>query len=482
VKTKPAALLVLLVILGLLLPLEAHAEFTDLPVGFDDQPVAHGLSRPTALDWLPDSETDRLLVATQGGTVFQVAANGAATNILNLVSTVCSGGETGLLGLAVDPDFSALEQRFIYLYYTDKRGSGDCGAASRANRVSRFTMDDQGHLGGEIVLIDNIPAPGGNHNGGDLQFGSDGLLYISVGDGGQDLKTGAGQNGNGNARRLDVLVGKILRIETDGGIPTGNPFQGPGTGRCAATGGAQSQVQDVTAGDKAEKKRNEKKKKRKSNKKKHKASKKKDRKQKRRQQRRKNRQDKGSDQGSITGSGIICREIFATGLRNPFRIAFDENNPGPEQRLFINDVGGGAWEEIDLAAPGADYGWNVREGPCPTGVSNIASCSPSGQFVEPVFAYNHANGCRTITGGAFVPDEADWSDYDGMYFYADFICGRIFALGDESPGESPDVFAAGTGATHLAIGPDGDLYYATFDAIDGIPGSAGQVRKIVPPA
>ncbi len=115
-------------------------------------------------------------------------------------------------------------------------------------------------------------------------------------------------------------------------------------------------------------------------------------------------------------------------------------------------------------------------------MSNIADCSASGQFVEPVFAYNHANGCRTITGGAFVPDDEDWSAYDGLYFYADFGCDAIFALGDESPGESPAIFASGTGATHLAIGPDGDLYYTTFDGIDGTPGSAGQVRKIVPPA
>jgi glucose/arabinose dehydrogenase len=336
-------------------------------------------------------------------------------------------------------------------------------------------MDGQGRLGSELVLIDNIPAPGGNHNGGDLQFGTDGFLYISVGDGGRDLKTGAGQDGNGNARRLDVLVGKILRIETDGGIPIGNPFQGSGTGRCAATGGAPSQIQDATAGDKAEKKKR-KKKKRTSNKKKRKASKKKERKQKRRQQRRRNRQDQGSDQGSTAGPGTICREIFATGLRNPYRIAFDSDVVGDDQRFFINDVGGDGFEEVNQGGVQADYGWNVREGPCP--INAIASnCAPDGRFSEPVFAYRR-NGaapfgnCRAITGGAFVPSTVDWFPGEDVYLFADLLCGKIFELRDETPGDTVPVFATGEGASHLKFGPDGALYYtAYFD---------GEVRRIAP--
>jgi glucose/arabinose dehydrogenase len=285
-------------------------------------------------------------------------------------------------------------------------------------------MGSDGKLGSEHVLIDNIPAPGGNHNGGDLQFDNDGLLYISVGDGGQDLKTGEKQNSNRNARRLDVLVGKILRIHPDGDIPDGNPFQGQGTAPCADTGGAQKQ----------------------------------------RRSRRHQRQSP------------ICQEIFATGLRNPFRVAFDTNDTDGAQRFYINDVGGGAWEEIDSGASEADYGWNKREGPCPTGTT--MNCQPS-EFVDPIFAYEHRDGCRTITGGAFVPDVQAWGDYQGVYFYADFGCGRIFALRNETPGQIPEEFASGTGATHLAFGPDGALYYATFAGEDGVAG--GQVRKIVAP-
>ncbi len=173
----------------------------------------------------------------------------------------------------------------------------------------------------------------------------------------------------------------------------------------------------------------------------------------------------------------ICQEIFATGLRNPFRIAFDANDTDSEQRFYINDVGGGAWEEINAGASEADYGWNKREGPCVTG--STSNCPQPSGFVEPVFAYEHENGCRTITGGAFVPDVQSWSGYDGVYLYADFGCGRIFALRNETPGQDPEVFASGTGATHLAFGPDGALYYATFAGEDGVAG--GQVRKIVAP-
>jgi glucose/arabinose dehydrogenase len=354
----------------------------------------------------------------------------------------------GLLGLAVDPAFSA--NRFIYLYYTHKKGGG-CDAANRANRVSRFPVDGNGGIGAELVLIDNIAAPGGNHNAGDLQFDRNGLLYISVGDGGSTPDT---------ARRLNTLNGKILRIDRNGGIPADNPFQGSGTGRCAATGGEQSQV-----GDSAEKKRKKKaNKKRRGHNKKHK-------KQKRRQQRRRNRQNQGPVQGPTPGPATVCQEIYATGLRNPFRIAFDPNDTTGAQQFYINDVGGGAWEEIDVGAPGADYGWDIREGPCDRG--QTTNCSPTPpNLIDPIHAYQHSTTCRTITGGAFVPTtNTNWpAALLGDYLFADLACNKIFAF-DAASGEA-ESFGIGEGATHLRFDPNGDLYYtAYFD---------GEVRRIVP--
>ena len=449
-KCKPAALLILVVVLGLLLPLEALAEFTNFPGAgdFEDEFVVGGVPAPTAIDWLPTGE---LLIATQGGVLYRWDGAGDAEPVLDLSGVVCAGGEMGLLGLAVDPAFSG--NRFIYLYYTHKKGAG-CDAANRANRVSRFTLDGNGDPGGETVLIDNIAAPGSNHNAGDLQFDRNGLLYISVGDGGSTPDT---------ARRRNTLNGKILRIDRNGGIPADNPIQGPGTARCSSTGGTPSQLQDGTAGDKSEKKR---KKKRKAKKKRRGNHKKKNAKQKRRQQRRKNRQNQNSVQGPTTN----CQEIFATGLRNPFRIAFDPNDTTGAQQFFINDVGGGAWEEIDVGAPGADYGWDVREGPCVRG--STTDCSQPSGFVEPIHAYKHQTGCRTITGGAFVPTSSSWpEELEGDYLFADLACGTIFALDAASGDDS--TFATGSGAIHLRFGSDDVLYYTTYE--DG-----GQVRKISP--
>jgi glucose/arabinose dehydrogenase len=295
-------------------------------------------------------------------------------------------------------------------------------------------MNSEGELVDEQVLIDNIAAQGGNHNGGDLQFGRDGLLYISVGDAGRDLRTGETQDDNRNARRLDLLNGKILRITPEGAIPASNPFQGPGTARCNQTGQLERQGQGVEAEKKTKKQR-------------------------RRARKRKRKQRRNQRPATE------CREIFATGLRNPYRIAFD---PDDSSRFYINDVGGDGFEEINEGSRAADYGWNVREGPCP--INDIRpNCVSDDRFEDPVFSYRREpppTGCRTITGGAFVPDASNWPGLGDAYLFADLFCSRIFAL--EAKGTTD--FASGEGASHLAFGPDGNLYYtAIFD---------GEVRKI----
>jgi glucose/arabinose dehydrogenase len=136
-KSAPALIVILLVMLGLLVPPDAEA-FTNLPEGFADTLVADDVPAPTAIDWLPPAEGADLLIATQGGTLFRQSGANPAVSVLDLTQTVCAGGEMGLLGLAVDPTF-AQGNRFIYLYYTDSRGNGSCDAANRANRVSRLS-------------------------------------------------------------------------------------------------------------------------------------------------------------------------------------------------------------------------------------------------------------------------------------------------------------------------------------------------------
>lgn len=216
--------------IGLVLLLGAPAIAQVLPPGFSDALVAQ-IGSPTALAFTPD---ERLLITTQGGAL-RVFQNGQLLTRPALsipAARICSNSERGLLGVAVDPEFAV--NRFIYLYYTFRRPApGDCSANtvnSPVNRVSRFVLDDDSviDLSSETVLVDSIASPNGNHNAGDLQFGADGYLYVSVGDGGCDYKGGNRCAGANTASRDEnTLLGKVLRIKKDGAIPPDNPFLDP---------------------------------------------------------------------------------------------------------------------------------------------------------------------------------------------------------------------------------------------------------------
>jgi glucose/arabinose dehydrogenase/PKD repeat protein len=448
-----------------------------LPANFTDVLVAT-VGSPTALAFTPDG---RLLITTQGGTLRVYCSTntlpgcssapatggllGTAALAFPTVGTsggqkpapICSNGERGLLGVAVDPGFAT--NRYVYLYYTrqsfDATGLGGqwmgCGtgggstpvpAFNPVNRASRFTFTaGTSAISGtsEVVLLDNMPSAAGNHNAGDLRFGRDGYLYVTIGDGGCDY---AGDSGCGAAndasRDINVLTGKLLRIDPRGNpdpamtstppfIPPSNPNASAGA-RCNLT-------------------------------------------------------------GSTTG-GTACQETYGRGFRNPFRFATDPNAPGT--RIFVNDVGQDTWEEIDVLQAGADYGWNVREGPCPTGQRTPCSAAPAG-MTDPVFSYAHGStipgttlsSCGAISGGAFVPNGI-WpsGSFDNAYLFADFNCGAIFrvAAAGSGPFTTAANFDTGLGVssvTSLRFGPfqpaGGNptqaLYYATY-------GGGGQVRRV----
>jgi len=199
-----------------------------VPAGFTDALVTT-FTEPTALAFTPDG---RLLIASQPG-VLRVYQNGALLPTAALTfsaSQICHENERGLLGVTVDPEFAT--NRYIYVYYTARK-FGSCALSTTdpnapVNRVSRFVLPDGNIVdpATETILVDGMPSPSGNHNAGDVQFGKDGYLYITVGDGAV----------LGTSRLQHVLAGKVLRVTRDGAIPPTNPFQGAGTARCSPAG------------------------------------------------------------------------------------------------------------------------------------------------------------------------------------------------------------------------------------------------------
>jgi glucose/arabinose dehydrogenase len=181
-----------------------------VPTGFTDIQVASGLSVPTAMAFAPDG---RLFVCEQTGSL-RVIKNGSLLPTAFLTVTTDSSGERGLLGVAFDPDFGVTNS-FVYIYYT-------VPSVPAHNRVSRFTANgDVAASGSEVVLLDLNPLSSAtNHNGGATHFGPDKKLYVAV-----------GENANGaNSQSLGTLLGKMLRMNSDGSIPTDNPFYNTATG------------------------------------------------------------------------------------------------------------------------------------------------------------------------------------------------------------------------------------------------------------
>jgi glucose/arabinose dehydrogenase len=356
-------------LLGLL---TAQAASGDLPAGFSRMQVASGLDHPTAFAF----ERERIFVTEKNsGRVKIVRADGTVRSTPYVTVRVSTESERGLLGVAVDPNFTT--NRYVYVYYTTGPGALSYSGSPK-NRVSRFKSVN-GAGAQETILLDMIPSDHGNHNGGDIHFGFDGKLYVAVGDGGTF---------HDQARVPNSLRGKILRINADGTIPTDNPFFATNTGR--------------------------------------------------------------------------RRSVYAYGFRNPFRFTRRESN----QTYIVADVGESTWEEVDSLQGGANFGWNVYEGPCPT---NKPGCDPAatnfGSTIAPVHYYKHSGAGETgnvIIGGVFASDSNYPSPYAGAYFYGDNSAGWVHALTMDSSNVVTNQydFDQLTCPVSFADGPDGNVYVA----------------------
>jgi len=186
----------------------SDATAATLPTGFAETQIS-GLSAPTAMAIAPDG---RVFVCQQGGQL-RVIKNGVLLAPPFVTLAVDSAGERGLLGVAFDPNF--VNNNFVYVYYT-------AITPATHNRVSRITANgDVAVSGSEQVILDldNLSSAT-NHNGGAIHFGPDGKLFIAT-----------GENANpANSQTLNNLLGKILRINADGSLPTDNPFFNAATG------------------------------------------------------------------------------------------------------------------------------------------------------------------------------------------------------------------------------------------------------------
>jgi glucose/arabinose dehydrogenase len=305
------------------------------PVQLALEQVATGLQQPVYLTAPPGDA--RLFIVEQPGRI-RIVSNGQLLPqpFLDITSRVSSGGERGLLGLAFHPDYAG--NGFFYVNYTDN--SGD-------TRVERYTRSANPDVAdpASAVLVLAVDQPYGNHNGGQLLFGPDGMLYIPLGDG------GSGGDPQNNAQTLSTLLGKLLRIDVTSAspysIPPDNPFVGQGGAR---------------------------------------------------------------------------PEIWAYGLRNPWRTSFDRGS----NLYFIADVGQNRQEEInavDRAAGGLNYGWRIMEG---SSCYNASSCDQSG-LTLPVHTYPTSGGNCAVTGG-YVYRGSGIPEIAGHYFFTDHCTGGVHSL------------------------------------------------------
>ncbi len=340
------------------------------------------------------NDNARWFVVEQGGVVQKLpVANPVKSVFIDITGRVDGGGEQGLLGLAFHPNFP--QDPRVFLSYSNE----DSG---RVSRISAFrTLDNGATLDPgteQILLTVSQPAAENNHKGGNIAFGPDGMLYIGLGDGG-----GGGDNHGttGNGQRLTTMLGKMLRINvgsdpngTTYTVPTDNPF-----------------FRSTVPGDKCP----------------------------------------AAGRASDT-----CPEIYAYGLRNPWRWSFDR---GGSHELWVADVGQGTWEEVNRVTAGGNYGWRCREG---AHNFNTSGCTGSG-LLDPDVEYDHTQGA-SITGG-YVYRGTQNTNLVGRYVFGDFVSGRIWAWIPESaqsPRAPTELLDTSLNISSFGQSNDGELYVVNY--------------------
>ncbi len=355
------SLAALAVLVLAILPASAHAAPQLDRIGSFDSPV-YVASPPGDA---------RLFVVERGGTIRIVGKDGAARAqpFADLRANTTTDGERGLLSIAFPPDHAQSGLAYVYLTAPD----GDL----QIRELRRSAGDpNRAEPGAGRLVIGQAHAQFSNHNGGQVAFGPDGLLYAGFGDG------GGANDPNGNGQRLSTLLGKLIRIDPRA-TPAGQPYSVPGD-------------------------------------------------------------------NPFVGRDDARAEIWAYGLRNPFRFSFDRSAGD----LWIGDVGQRAREEVDFAprsrglGRGANYGWRCYEGSIRT--PGVTPCEAPGH-VPPLFDLDReTDGVCSITGGVVVRDPG-LPTLAGRYLHSDLCDQRIRSADASGDKSTPTGMSA---ATLVAFGED----------------------------
>ena len=450
----------------------ATASAATYPTGFSEQTVFSGLTNPTTIRFSSDG---RVFVAEKSGLikVFDSLADTQPDVFADLRTQVHNFWDRGLLGLALDPEFPA--NPYVYVLYTHDAAIG--GAAPRwgtagatsdgcpsppgatadgcvvSGRLSRLTAAGNSMTGTEQVLIEDWCQQYPSHSVGSLDFGPDGALYVTGGDGASFNFVDYGQDGSPLNPCGDPPggVGAALTPPTaEGGALRSQDLRTPGDP--TSLDGALLRVDPATGAALP-------------------------------------------DNPAPPSADPNARRIVADGMRNPFRFAV---RPGTGE-VWIGDVGWNVWEEINrIQSPTAgvtNLGWPCYEGAGRQGgydSANLSVCenlyaAGAGAVQAPLFAWNHGSlvvpgescpsGSSSAAGIAFAPPNGGSypDEYDGALFFADYSRDCIWAM---LPGANgvPDptrirTFAAGaTNPVGLQVGPTGDLFYPDFDG--------GTIRRV----
>jgi glucose/arabinose dehydrogenase len=359
---------------SLTLPAEAPAASYSTPAAFPGL----SFSQPVAVV-SPPGETRRLFVVEKTGRIWLIpdvtAPVPSRTLFLDLSGRVAASGtlsdERGLLSLAFHPDFA--RNRFFYLWYT--LNATTAAGSGLHNRLARFEAGSgdpsRAEAASEVPLITQRD-DAGNHNGGQILFGPEGLLYLSLGD------EGGANDAFQNSQRIDRdFFAGIIRIDVDARPGSLAPSPHP----AVHAGAYRIPPDNPFVGASA-------------------------------------------FNGSPVAAASVRTEFWATGLRNPWRMAFDPATGD----LWCADVGQDAREEINLVVRGGNYGWSYREGTLAGPRANPPSAAT---FQTPVWEYPRSQGV-SVTGGIVVRGGRDPSLF-GHYLFADYLSGRIWALLPDGP-------------------------------------------------